>query len=195
MNYFIKKTQHLKCYLAKPKLLSRPTLVWFYLGSRMGTRPVSLQDYLGRAEEVLSVVGRGFGLRFFLKRDGFSLRSWRGPVGVPCTTHTLHRTRDSRRRHGWLGPVGDCRFCSGRGRMEHARYRCWCSMVVMTGGLPTYNTWTLIVPGFNSAFRERACLGVGCRRQFLRTDVTLRFRAQLRRQIVGISAYGRLSRG
>jgi len=114
MNYFIKKTQHLKCYLAKPKLLSRPTLVWFYLGSRMGTRPVSLQDYLGRSKEVLSVVGRGFGLRFFLKWDVFSFRLWQGPV-VPCTNHALHRTRDSMRQYGWSGPVGDCQFCSGRG--------------------------------------------------------------------------------
>jgi len=39
MNYE-KKTQRLKCYLAKPKLLSRPTLVRFNLGSWLGIRPV-----------------------------------------------------------------------------------------------------------------------------------------------------------
>jgi len=126
----------------------------------MGTRPVSLQDYLGWAEEVLLVVSYRFGLQFFLKWDGFSFWSWRGPVGVPHTNRTLHRTRDSRRRYGWLGPVGDPRFCSGRGQMKHAKYSCWC-MVISMGHGPTYTTGTLVVPGVIWHSRRGHARGLG----------------------------------
>jgi len=39
-----KKPQRLKCYLSKPKLLGRPTLVQIIQSSRVGIRPVSRQD-------------------------------------------------------------------------------------------------------------------------------------------------------
>ena len=68
-------------------------------------------------------------------------------------------------------------------------------MVASTGRWPTYSKGTLVVPEFSSAFRERACLGVGCRRRFLWTNVTLGFWDCLRRQIVDMGAEGRLSRG
>jgi len=125
-------------------------------------------------EEVLSVVSRRFGLRFFLERDGFLFRAWRGPVGVLRANHALHWTRASRRRYSWLGPVGDCWFVSGRGRGK--RIKCL----------------ALIVPGWSSAFWERACLGVGCRRRFCRMDDVLQFNVPLWLTIVGNGEDGRL---
>jgi len=104
----VKKIQRLKCYLAKPKLLSRPTLVRFICCSRVGTMPHQYRIKLGRAEEVLLVIGRGFGQGFFLERDGFSFRSWRGPVGCPRAKYTHHRAGVGRRWSRWSSPVGDC---------------------------------------------------------------------------------------
>ncbi len=63
---------------------------------------------LGRPEEILAVGRTGFGLRCFLKRDGFLYRSWRG----------LPRARYCHRCMGlyrWFRPVGGCCQYGARG--------------------------------------------------------------------------------